>query len=203
MRKATTRRLPMGAAALLLVLSAGVACGAPEASPAPPTPTPTAGPAPSAPAPASPPVAAPTPAPASAPPTASAPPAPSQRQGEAVYLQSCAGCHVADGTGNPGIYPPLAGSEWVVGEKGRLVRILLHGLMGPIMVAGEEYQGVMPGWAGALTDAQIAALSTYIRSSWGNIASEVTAAEVAAIRNAEAGRTAFWTAAELMRVPAP
>jgi mono/diheme cytochrome c family protein len=118
-------------------------------------------------------------------------------------MQTCAGCHVADGSGNPGVYPPLAGSEWVTASKGRLVRIVMHGLTGPIVVAGEEYQGVMPPWGGTLTDAQIAALSTYVRSAWGNTASAVTTAEVTAIRNAEAGRTALWTAPELMGIPAP
>ena len=120
-----------------------------------------------------------------------------------MYVQTCAGCHVADGTGNPGVYPPLAGTEWVTASKGRLVRIIMHGLTGPILVAGEEYQGIMPPWGGALTDVQIAAVSTYVRSAWGNNASAVTPAEVTAIRNAEAGRTAFWTAPELMRIPAP
>ena len=117
--------------------------------------------------------------------------------GQQVYAQVCAGCHAETGEGNPGVYPPLAGSEWVNGPPARLVNILLHGLTGPVMVAGEEYAGLMPGW-GQLKDAEIAAVATYVRSAWGNFSPAVTTAEVAALRERHKARTAPWTAPELL-----
>lgn len=117
--------------------------------------------------------------------------------GEQVYTQVCMGCHAESGGGNPGVYPPLAGSEWVSGPPERLVNILLHGLTGPVTVAGEQYSGLMPGWA-SLKDPEIAAVATYIRSAWGNFAPAVTTAEVAALRERHKARTTPWTAAELL-----
>src|SRR5690606_5760091 len=65
--------------------------------------------------------------------------------GRAAYAQVCANCHMATGMGVPGAFPPLAGSEWVVGSPERLIRIVLHGLEGPIEVAGVQYPGsLMP-----------------------------------------------------------
>ena len=125
-----------------------------------------------------------------------------QADGQRVYSQTCSACHQADGVGVAGVFPPLVGSEWVTGDKGRLVRIIMHGLTGPVTVAGEEYASMMPPWGGTLGDAEIAAVSTYIRSSWGNKGDAVTAAEVAAIRQASAGRTAPWTVADLMAATA-
>ncbi len=121
-----------------------------------------------------------------------------QADGQRVYSQTCSACHQPTGLGLPGAFPPLAGSEWVTGDKGRLVRIILHGMTGVVTVAGEEYEGMMPPWGGALGDAEIAAVSTYVRSSWGNKGDAVTAAEVAAIRQASAGRGGPWTVADLM-----
>ena len=129
---------------------------------------------------------------------ARAEPAATQADGERVYQQTCSACHQADGSGVGGVFPPLAGSEWVSGEKGRLVRIIMHGVTGPITVAGEEYESMMPPWGGALGDAEIAAVATYVRASWGNQGDAVTAAEVAAIRRGDAGRSTPWTVAELM-----
>jgi mono/diheme cytochrome c family protein len=119
--------------------------------------------------------------------------------GQKVYSQVCQGCHAENGEGNPGVYPPLNGSEWVASPPQRLVNILLHGLTGPVMVAGEEYKGLMPAWGGALKDPEIAAVATYIRSAWGNFASAITPAEVAAIRESSRSRAAPWTAEELVR----
>ena len=121
-----------------------------------------------------------------------------QADGQRVYAQTCSACHQANGVGVGGVFPPLVGSEWVTGDKGRLVRIIMHGLTGPVTVAGEEYESMMPPWGGTLGDPEIAAVSTYIRSSWGNKGDAVTAAEVAAIRAASAGRTTPWTVVDLM-----
>ena len=120
--------------------------------------------------------------------------------GRQIFSTTCASCHQASGEGVEGTYPPLAGSEWATGGEERVVRILLHGLSGPVEVAGETYSGAMPPWGGALNDAQIAAVTTYVRSSWGNKAPPITPATVARVRAATAARKAPWTAAELQAV---
>lgn len=114
--------------------------------------------------------------------------------GEAVFAGNCAACHQANGQGLPGVFPPLAGSEWVTGPSATVMQIVLHGLSGPIEVRGQRYEGVMPAFA-QLTDAELAAVISHVRSSWGNDAGAVTADEVGAARKLE--RSASWTAAEL------
>jgi cbb3-type cytochrome c oxidase subunit III len=120
--------------------------------------------------------------------------------GKTVYATTCAACHQATGLGVEGTYPPLAGSEWVNGDEGKLVRIVLNGLTGPVEVAGETYAGAMPPWGGVLKDADVAAVATYLRSSWGNKAAPITEATVASIRSATKARTAPWTVTELATV---
>jgi quinoprotein glucose dehydrogenase len=99
-----------------------------------------------------------------------------------TQFAGCMACHGADGGGAPGVGPPLAGSEWVTGPVENLIRIQLRGLMGPIKVKGTEYNLVMPPQAHQ-NDDQIAAVLTYIRNNFGNQASPVTAAQVAALRS--------------------
>ena len=94
--------------------------------------------------------------------------------GKKVYNGNCANCHQPTGEGQPGTYPPMVGSEWVLGSKERLAAILLHGISGTLSVKGASYSNnVMPAQAAILTDTQIANLMTYIRKSWGNTAGEV------------------------------
>lgn len=116
--------------------------------------------------------------------------------GKAAYLL-CGACHGQNGEGGP-IAPPLAASEWVTGPISNLVRIQLRGLVGPITVAGKEYN--MPGGMAALSfqnDEQIAGVLTYIRNSFGNKASAVKPEQVAALRS-EVGKPQV-TAAELTK----
>jgi cbb3-type cytochrome c oxidase subunit III len=120
--------------------------------------------------------------------------------GKVVYATTCAACHQATAEGVPGVYPPLAGSEWVNGDEAKVVRILLHGVTGPIEVAGETFNGMMPPWGGTLKDDDIAAVLTYVRSTWGNKGAPITAAKVASIRAATTSRTTPWTSAELAQV---
>lgn len=119
--------------------------------------------------------------------------------GQAVYESRCAACHQASGQGLPGAFPPLAGSEYVVGEEERVVRIVLHGLSGPVTAKGQTYNGAMPAWADVLSDAEIAALLTYVRSAFGNSAEAIEVEKVAQERAATTGRTTPWTVAELGR----
>ncbi|HZF68623.1 MAG TPA: cytochrome c [Gemmatirosa sp.] len=119
------------------------------------------------------------------------------KAGEGIYLQNCQGCHQASGLGVVGAFPPVVGSEWVTGPPETLVRILLHGLQGPVQVAGTPYNGAMPAWKDVLKDEEIAAVLTYLRQWKPNAASAIPAGSVAALRTAHAERTAAWTAAEL------
>ena len=116
--------------------------------------------------------------------------------GATKYGQVCASCHMADGNGTPGVFPPLAGSEWATSAEVKVpISIVLHGLQGPMTVKGANYDGLMQPW-GMIPDADIAAILTYVRSSWGNSASAVTPEQVAEVRAAEGARAA-WTADEL------
>jgi mono/diheme cytochrome c family protein len=120
--------------------------------------------------------------------------------GKRVYVANCTICHQANGLGQPNIYPPLAGSEWVSGTEERLVRIILHGVSGPIQVAGKEYNNAMAALGSVLKDDQVANVISYIRSEWGNTGPEVDPATVARIRAETADRKAPWTAEELLKI---
>ncbi len=103
-------------------------------------------------------------------------------RGKQVYNAHCLACHQADGSGNPGMYPPLDLTETVLGDKDKLIDITLHGLTGEIEVKGEIYNQVMIPH-NFLTDEQIADVLTYIRNSFGNEAEAVSVEEVAARRS--------------------
>ena len=87
--------------------------------------------------------------------------------GKALFAAQCAACHQATGQGLPGVFPPLDGSEWVHGDARILANILLHGIDGEIDVEGVTYKGAMPAFQ-QLGDAELAAVASYIRSSWSN-----------------------------------
>lgn len=121
--------------------------------------------------------------------------------GRQKYLSSCAGCHGSDGKGVPRMGPPLAGSEWVTENETRLALILLHGMEGPLEIAGKVYDApeilpVMPSHS-TMDDGNIAAILTYIRNEWGNQANPVSGRLVATTRHLNQGRVYPWTAAEL------
>lgn len=117
--------------------------------------------------------------------------------GKRIYTAHCQACHQEHGRGLPGAFPPLVGSEWVTGPPQRAVRIVLHGLSGPIEVAGQGYSGVMPALGTQLSDAEVAAVVTYIRQWTPNQAGPVGAETVTAIRTATGSRAEPWTAEEL------
>lgn len=123
------------------------------------------------------------------------------QKGERVFKQNCVACHGAGGAGQPGVFPTLIGTTWVNGSEKRLAGILLHGLMGPLDINGTIYNGAMPAWGAQLSDEQIAAVTSYIRSSWGNNAPEITPEQIAAARDLFADRTSPWTAEELLAIP--
>jgi len=120
--------------------------------------------------------------------------------GKKVFTQICIACHQANGQGIPGVFPPLAGSEWANGSEERIIRIVLHGLNGKINVAGKDFENAMASLGGTLKDDQIANVLTYVRSEWGNSSPAVSAETVAKIRTENAGRTSPWTAPELLKI---
>ena len=120
------------------------------------------------------------------------------KKGAATYAV-CGGCHQASGMGVPGQFPPLVGSEIVTGGTERLVRIALHGLVGPVTVKGQAFNtpGGMPPMGGAMSDGDIANVLTYIRNTWGNEGSMLTKEMVEKVHDAEKTHTAQWTMADL------
>ncbi|MGE9267661.1 MAG: DUF7133 domain-containing protein [Verrucomicrobiales bacterium] len=109
-------------------------------------------------------------------------------QGEA----GCIGCHGADGTGLPNLGPTLDNSDWVTGSEDRLVKILLHGLSGPIKINGKTFTPLafMPGLAQnpSISDQDMADILTYTRSAWSNRASAISKDSVSKIRKDTADR---------------
>ena len=108
---------------------------------------------------------------------------------------SCMQCHQENGMGLPGQYPPLGGSEYVLGDKRRLAAILLNGLAGEVQVKGATFNAIMPPWA-TRDDEEIAGVLTYIRNSFGNKAEPVSKDFVAAVRK-EVENKGEWRAATL------
>jgi mono/diheme cytochrome c family protein len=125
---------------------------------------------------------------------------PDLARGKAVYENVCGLCHNNDGNGKPGQAPPLAGSEWAQGSPARMIRIPLAGLAGPIKVKDQEYNLNMAAMGAALSDDDLAAVLTYIRSSWGNKAPAITPGQVKAVRAEVGNRTQPWSADELNRI---
>ncbi|MBP6503475.1 MAG: cytochrome c [Rhodoferax sp.] len=102
--------------------------------------------------------------------------------GAAVFSTRCAACHQTTGLGLAGVFPPLAGSEWAIGKEHTLAAIVLHGINGKLTVKGNTYTGAMPAFKDQLPDAEIAAVLTHIRSTWGNQADAVTADTIGQVR---------------------
>lgn len=103
-----------------------------------------------------------------------------EEQGKIVYESYCLACHQVDGSGVPQLNPPLINTEYVKGDKTRLINVVLKGLQGA-EVEGEVYDNPMPAFD-YLTDEELAAVLTYIRSNFTNKASAIRKEEVAAAR---------------------
>jgi mono/diheme cytochrome c family protein len=121
-------------------------------------------------------------------------------RGGQIYQELCAACHGADALGTPKpelgttMAPPLAGSPRVSGHRDYIVKAVLHGVTGP--VDGRTYTDVMLPMA-TNDDEWVAAVSSYVRASFGNRAGPVAPADVARVRAATSTRAASWTVAEL------
>jgi mono/diheme cytochrome c family protein len=122
--------------------------------------------------------------------------------GETIYEMACLPCHQPEGKGLPGVYPPLAGSAWIRGDASRLIKIVLHGLQGPITVDGKQFgaPGAVPMPAmGGLTDDQIADVLTFVRATFGSVELPVKNVDVQAIRSTHSQRQTPWPVEELTR----
>lgn len=122
--------------------------------------------------------------------------------GKALFSANCITCHQANGQGIPGQYPPLAGSEVLLGPAlNHTIAIVLKGLQGPVTVAGHPFNNAMQPWEGQYTDQQLASILTYVRSDWGNNGTPVTAQMVKQVRDEIKDRKEQWTWAELQKIP--
>lgn len=101
--------------------------------------------------------------------------------GSKIYQTNCSSCHQANGQGVPGTFPPLAKNAVVTGDATKVIHIVKYGLNGKIEVNGNAYNGQMPAWGSQLSNADIAAAITYVRSAWGNKAGAVTESQVAGV----------------------
>ncbi len=122
-------------------------------------------------------------------------------KGRQIYLNICSSCHGVDGKGLNRFAPPLRNSEWVLGDEKRLALILLHGMEGPVEVNGQSYgppeiMPVMPSLS-IIQDADLAAVSTYIRRAWGHRAAPVSRGTVSKVRHRMQGKVQPWTVEEL------
>jgi mono/diheme cytochrome c family protein len=113
-------------------------------------------------------------------------------QGKHTYDSICAACHGPDATGKPGTAPPLAGSEWVnAAGHNRLVEIPQLGLNGQVTVEGQSWNLAMAPMGAQLSDSDLAAVLTYIRSSWGNKGDAISPDDVKSVRGTIAGHPAI------------
>lgn len=103
-----------------------------------------------------------------------------------VFTTYCRTCHQNNGLGDGSRFPPLVESEWVNGDKTKLINIVMNGLTGPITVKGTSYNEAMPAHGTFLSDKQIADVLTYIRANFNNTSDAVSESEVAAVRKATA-----------------
>lgn len=98
-----------------------------------------------------------------------------------MYASQCITCHLEQGEGIEGVYPPLAKSDYLMADKKRSIEQVLYGLTGEIKVKGVAYDGVMTGFDG-LSDQEVSDVLNYIRNSFGNKGAAVTPEEIKAAR---------------------
>lgn len=117
--------------------------------------------------------------------------------GETLFANNCSSCHQLTGLGVEGLYPPLVNSSWVLGDSEVVVKILLNGLNGPIVVNSKTYNNVMPGFSAILSTDEIARVASYIRTNWGNEAEIIETDFVDNVKASTSSRSASYTADEL------
>jgi mono/diheme cytochrome c family protein len=126
-------------------------------------------------------------------------------KGKDIYNREgyCITCHQADGAGlESSGFPPLSKSKWVTGNSDRLIKLVLHGIYGPIEVNGKKYPGNVPmtPYGGMLNDEEMAAVLNYVRNSFGNSASTlITKEKVKSVREETKNQKGFYTSQELLK----
>jgi mono/diheme cytochrome c family protein/glucose/arabinose dehydrogenase len=125
-------------------------------------------------------------------------------RGKAIYAKEgyCSTCHQPDGAGlSASSFPPLAGTNWVVGSEERLIKLVIKGLQGPVEILGKTYPGQVPmtPFGGLLNDEEVADVLTFVRNSFGNKASVITPAKVKEVRAAIKDKTGFYSPEELTK----
>ncbi|MEO8582645.1 MAG: PQQ-dependent sugar dehydrogenase [Flavitalea sp.] len=110
----------------------------------------------------------------------------SMLEGGILFNSYCATCHQRDGMGDNNRYPPLVGSEYVAGDKDKLIGIVINGMEGDVQVLGKTYNGLMPAHGGFLDDIAVAGIVSYIRKNkkWGNDYDIITPMDVKKVRDA-------------------
>ena len=106
------------------------------------------------------------------------------QRGQDVYLTNCMSCHMINGQGVAGVYPPLAGEDSLMADVNLNIDIILKGQSGEVMVNGQKYNTDMPSQE-YLSDEQIADVLNYVRNTWGNKAEMITAEQVRAQRDSQ------------------
>lgn len=101
--------------------------------------------------------------------------------GKALFQGTCSTCHMADGKGIEGIFPPLAGSDFLKADKKRAIGVVVNGLSGPITVNGKQYNSVMPPMS-QLNDDEVANILTFVFNAWDKTGVSVSSAEVKEVR---------------------
>lgn len=99
----------------------------------------------------------------------------SMERGKTIYETQCASCHMAEGEGLEGVFPPLAKST-NLNDKNRLIKIVLKGLRGPMKANGVDYEGEMTGFP--LSDEEVSDVLNYLRNTWGNKGTPIKPAEI-------------------------
>lgn len=104
----------------------------------------------------------------------------SMARGNEIFAANCATCHMQNGKGIEGVYPPLAQSDYLMADKVRAIKQVLEGANGPMTVNGIQYNGFMTGFD--LSDREVSDVLNYIRNSWGNKGDAITPEEVKSTR---------------------
>lgn len=125
--------------------------------------------------------------------------------GKGVYTRNCLACHQSDGKGLPNVYPPLVDSNWVQDNPARIIKVVLSGLGGPVEVDGKQFNNQMTPFGGVLSDQQIAAVLTYVRTdpTFANDSYPVSEELVASVRAEYGSRSEVWSQQELEAIHGP
>jgi len=105
------------------------------------------------------------------------------KAGGSLFNGTCSACHQGNGAGLPGVFPPLAKSDFLAADPKRAIGFVMHGLTGKVTVNGQEYNSVMPPMT-QLNDDEIANILTYVLNSWGNPGGQISTKDVTKVRDA-------------------